>query len=277
MSELCSLESILEKTQPNHHAKSEFSFREYQLQRIESYNNSVGNLNVTDGYECKICKNKGFIASIDDNDCEVHSFCQCQRIRATLRRARQSGLNDILTAYTFDKFKATEEWQKIIKEKAQRFCKDDFSNWFYIGGQVASGKTHLCTAISAHYIKAGKDVKYMLWSEESKKLKAIVNDSSYTNEISSYKSVNVLYIDDFLKVKNGEAPTSADINLAFEIINHRLLNKDKITIISSEKTLDELLEYDEATMSRISKEAGWYKINIERDRNKNYRLRETIE
>ena len=273
MSEFSSLEAILEKLQVQYKVEPNFSFHDYQLQRVPDYNNSEGDLNTIDGYDCKICKNKGFIASVDNNDCEVHSFCQCQRIRATLRRARQSGLNDILSKYTFDKYNATEDWQIAIKDKAQRFCKDDYSQWFYIGGQVGSGKTHICTAISGNYIKAGKDVRYMLWCEESKKLKALVNDRSYSDEIAKYKNADVLYIDDFLKVKNGETPTNGDINLAFEIINHRLLSKDKITIISSEKTLDEVLDYDEGTMSRVVEKAGYYIVNIVRDRHKNYRLK----
>lgn len=269
-----SMSDILAKLQSEHNIESNLSHREYQQQRIDWYNQSVGNLNEEDGYNCELCKNKGFIAKLDEADNEVHSICKCQKIRATLRRAKRSGLGDILTEYTFDKYEATEEWQKYIKETAQEFCRDDEAHWFYIGGQVGAGKTHICTAISAHYIKSGREVKYMLWSEEAKKLKALANDIGYQDEIALYKNVDVLYIDDFIKVRNGESPTNADINLAFEIINHRLLSRDKITIISSEKTLDEMLDYDEATMSRISKKTGRYKLNIGKDRNKNYRLRE---
>lgn len=277
MSEFSSMSDILDKLKIEYGVKDNLSFREYQQQRIDWYNNSEGNLNESDGYDCKICKNKGFIAKLDETDLEVHCVCKCQKIRATLRRAQRSGLGNIITEYTFDKYKATEEWQKVIKGKAQDFCKDEDAHWFYIGGQVGAGKTHICTAISAYYIKAGREVKYMLWSEESKKLKALVNDYGYQEEIAIYKNVDVLYIDDFLKVKNGEKPTPADINLAFEIINHRLLSRDKITIISSEKRLDEMLEYDEATMSRIYQKSGRYNINIGKDKAKNYRLREAVQ
>ena len=270
MSELTPLGSMLGK----HTTEQNFSFREYQMQMAEFYNNTVGDLNTIDGFDCKVCKNKGFIAKVDDHDSIVYALCHCKKTRATLKRAKESGLNDILTEYTFDKYVASDEWQKHVKTTAQTFCKDEDAHWFYIGGQVGSGKTHICTAISAHYIKSGKEVKYMLWSEESKKLKSLVNDIGYQDEIAIYKNADVLYIDDFLKVRNGETPTNGDINLAFEIINHRLLSKDKITIISSEKTLDELLDYDEATMSRISTKSGHYKLNISKDRSKNYRLRD---
>ena len=107
-------------------------------------------------------------------------------------------------------------------------------------------------------------------------MKAVVNDENYQEMISKYKDAQVLYIDDFFKVRNGEKPTTGDINLAFEIINHRLLEKDKITIISSEKTLDEIMDYDEATMSRIYQKAGSYKFNIGKDRSKNFRLNGSV-
>lgn len=241
--------------------------------KIRSYNDSVGNLNEIDGWNCNICKNKGHYFVVGEDGKEAQRACKCLKMRAILRAAKKSGLGDVLSDCRFDKFDDTEEWQKSVKRKAMAFCNDEAARWFFIGGQVGSGKSFICTAIAAHYIKAGRDVKYMLWSEEAKKLKALVNDSSYHDEIEPYKSVEVLYIDDFLKVKNGEAPTAADINLAFEIINHRLLSKDKITIISSEKMLDEIMDYDEATMSRIYQKTGDYKINIPKDRAKNYRLK----
>lgn len=273
MSDFTALSDILEKLKSTHNINTSMTREEYQQKQVDYYNQSVGNLNEIDGYNCDICKNKGYIAKVDDNGYEVHAECKCQRIRATLRRAKRSGLGDVITDYTFDKYIAKEDWQKKIKNTAKAFCEDDESKWFYIGGQVGSGKTHICTAIAAYYIKAGLDVKYMLWSEESKKLKSLANDISYQSYISRYKNVAVLYIDDFLKVKYGEKPTAGDINLSFEIINHRLLDRNKITIISSEKSLDELMEFDEATISRIYQKAGIYKLNISKDINKNYRLR----
>lgn len=275
MSEISSMADILSKLQVEYGIEN-LSLREHEQRKADWYNQSVGNLHEQDGYNCDLCKNKGFIARVDENDCEVFVVCKCQKTRSALNRAKRSGLGNIITEYTFNKFDDTEEWQKRLKEAAQAFCADSEAKWFYIGGQVGSGKTHICTAIAAHYIKAGADVKYMLWCEESKNLKSVVNDVIYQDEIEIYKTVDVLYIDDFLKVQNGENPTHADIKLAFEIINHRLLDKDKITIISSEKMLDELMDYDEATMSRIYQKTGIYKLNIPKDRSKNYRLKGSL-
>lgn len=273
MSDFSTLKDILSKLNEEHGIESNYSPQEHERLKVQWYNDSVGNLNELDGHDCEECKNKGYIAKLGENGLEVHTPCKCQKVRATLKRARASGLGDIIREFTFKKFITTENWQEGIKTTAMEFCADKSANWFYIGGQVGAGKSHLCTAIAAHYIKAGNDVKYMLWIEESKVLKALVNDIRYAEHIEPYKTVDVLYIDDFLKVQNGENPTPADIKLAFEIINHRLLETDKITIISSEKMLDELMEYDEATMSRIYQQTGKYKINIPKDRNKNYRLK----
>ena len=247
----------------------------WKQMQVDMYNNSQGNLNEVDGYNCDICHNKGFIARLDENGYEVHRYCKCQKVRNTLRRARKSGLGDILTDYTFDKFKALEGWQIDLKNKAQAFCNDDSSRWFFVGGQPGSGKTHICTAIAAHYIKKGLNVQYMLWCEDSKRLKALVNDfTEYQDNVNKFKNVDVLYIDDFLKTQHGEQPTKGDINLAFEILNHRLMNPEQITIISSEKTLTDMLTYDEATMSRIYQQSKNYKTDIAKDINKNYRLKE---
>lgn len=267
-----SLDNIISQMQERFNVEIDTSVSLAQL-NVDTYNRTDGNLNEIDGYNCKICRNKGFTARLDENNNELYAVCKCHMIRAVLKRAIRSGLGDIIKEYTFEKYDDAEDWQKTIKKKAMAFCADDNAKWFYMGGQVGSGKTFICTAIAAHYIKAGREVKYMLWCEESKNLKAIVNDVSYQEAISTYKDVDVLYIDDFLKVRNGETPTAADINLAFEIINHRLLDNKMITIISSEKLLDELLEYDEATMSRIYQKTGEYKINVARDKKKNYRLR----
>lgn len=251
----------------------EMTREQWQQKKVDDYNATIGTLDEVDGLNCNVCKNKGHILVLDEAYTEAYRECKCMITRATLRRARNSGLGDIIKDYTFDKYVVTEEWQAKIKEKAKAFCTDEAAKWFYIGGQVGCGKTHLCTAIAAHYIKAGQNVKYMLWAEDAKRLKALVNDASYSRLIEAYKKAPVLYIDDFLKVRQGEEPTTADINLAFEIINHRLMNNSLITIISSEKTLNELLGYDEATMSRIYQKTGVYKVAVAKDTKRNYRTK----
>ena len=249
------------------------NYNEWEQRKVDRYNESTGNLDKIDGINCRLCKNRGYYAKINANGDFTLQECKCIATRGTMQKAQKSGLGMVLSSLTFDKYEAKEEWQKDIKDKAIKFATDKGNKWFFIGGQVGAGKTHICTAICGNFIKQGKNVKYMLWTDESKRLKAIVNDDAeYSKAVEELKTVDVLYIDDFLKVKAGEKPTAGDINLAFEILNRRMINNE-ITVISSEKTIFDLMDVDEALMSRVYQKTGEYKINIEKDVNKNYRLR----
>jgi DNA replication protein DnaC len=89
-------------------------------------------------------------------------------------------------------------------------------------------------------------------------IKQCVNDyNSYQEKINTYKKADCLLIDDMLKGKN----TDADINILFEIINHRYLNNLPL-IVSSEKTADQLLGFDEAVMSRLIEMSRGHIIEI---------------
>ena len=69
------------------------------------------------------------------------------------------------------------------------------------------------------------------------------------------------------------------MNLAFEIINYRCNQPELITIISSERTLAELVEIDEAVAGRIAQRSknNGYCINLNRDARKNWRMRGLVE
>ena len=84
----------------------------------------------------------------------------------------------------------------------------------------------------------------------------------------------MLYVDDFLKTRNGALPTDGDINLAFEIINARYNNRALRTIFSGERGLNEIMELDEAMGSRIYQRCGKYKLKIGWGEGRNYRTRE---
>jgi len=254
--------------------------------RADDYNRTTGDLNEADGYDCAACKNKGYIATVYHHErfgyfTETLTECKCKRIRRAINRLKRSGLKNIVKDYTFDKYETPAKWQQMTKEAAERFIKDDENNWFFIGGQSGSGKTHLCTAIAVHYIRQGKEARYMLWRDEITKIKSVVNDhAEYAELMQPLKEAEVLYIDDLFKGGKGEdgkykPPTTADVNAAFEIINYRYNNPGLVTIISSERTLLELNEIDEAIAGRIaekSKEHG-YCISIRRDPSRNWRMK----
>lgn len=259
--------------------------QEYEQHKADIYNRSEGNLHEQDGYHCEACKNKGYIAGVEYSEMygywsEVLRRCKCMRARDALRRLNKSGLQDVVKEWTFDRYETPSPWQKSIKDAAMRFVADAEHDWFFIGGQSGAGKSHLCTAIAIHYLRKGHAVRYMVWKDEIKSIKACVNDTDrYTPMMQELKTAPVLYIDDLFKNANGEErhqmPTGADVDVAFEILNYRYLNKGLITIISGERTLSELLDIDEATAGRIAErtKAGGYCINLKRDSSRNWRLR----
>lgn len=225
------------------------------------------------GYDCPECLNKG-ITFIVRNGELVAQECRCKEKRDNISRIEKSGLKDILGAFTLNAYKTESDWQKWVKQKALDFIEDNVGKWFYIGGQVGCGKTHICTAIVGELMNSGKSARYMLWRDEAVKLKACVNDDrEYYSVINPLKTVDVLYIDDFFKTQQGKEPTQGDINIAFELLNYRYNSKDLITIISCEKTVDDLISIDEAIGSRIYQRTKDYCIVIEKDQSKNYRLK----
>jgi DNA replication protein DnaC len=263
----------------------ELTQQEHEQLKADFYNASEGDMHESDGYDCRLCRNKGYISHVVKNEmygyfCEQLSPCKCWKVRSAINKLARSGLKNAVKAYTFDKYETPDAWQQYIKDTAMRFCQDQQNHWFYIGGQSGAGKTHICTAIAVHYIRQGMEARYMLWRDEIVRIKALVNDQAeYTKIMQDLKTVPVLYIDDLFKT--GEShdkqarPTTGDINAAFEIINHRYANPGLVTIISSEKTLPELLEIDEATAGRIAErsKAGGYCVNLKKDSKRNWRLR----
>lgn len=271
--------------------------REERLKRITKteeekckfFNESKGDLNLKDNYECHLCNNKGGRMELQigysGTPEPVYVPCKCMKVRSMIAKLERSGLKNIIKDYSFDKFEATEDWQKTMKNAAIKFTQDESHTWFFMGGNSGAGKTHLCTAITAHYLRKGKTAKYMLWRDEMPKIKAIVNDhEAYNKIITEMKTVDVLYIDDLFKMGkdrdgNVQPPTVADINIAFEILNYRYNNKELITVISSERTITDILEIDEAIGGRISEMTvpyGYY-IGIKKDPSRNYRMKGIIE
>lgn len=276
--------------QKSEHGSDSMTECEYEQSKADRYNRGIGNLNATDGYNCDLCLNRGYIAAVYHN--EQYGYysqqlvpCKCLHIRQAVKRLNRSGLKNVVRDYTFDRYTAEESWQKAIKSAAERFCRDESRNWFFIGGQSGAGKSHICTAIAVYYIRKGLDTKYMLWRDEITRIKtSITEPEQYAAMMEELKETDVLYIDDLFKTgkdPNGKMmlPTAADVNAAFEIINYRYNDPKLITIISSERTLTDLTAIDEAIAGRIAERSkdGGYCINLKHDPARNYRLKGVVD
>ena len=107
----------------------------------------------------------------------------------------------------------------------------------------------------------------MLWRSVAPRLKSLVNSrEEYEQLMREYRDTEVLYIDDFFK----GTVTDPDKNLAFELLNDRYNSRKTMTIISSEKTIEEILGIDEAIGSRMYERSKGYYVKTAAD---NWRLR----
>lgn len=225
-------------------------------------NGLSGNLGELD---CPKCRNKGWVA-YNDGDSIVYEKCDCMPHRAALKRIRKSGLSALLEDYRLDNYETPEPWQESALAKARQYTENPGAHWLYIFGSPGTGKSHLCTGICGALLETGQGVRYMLWRDESRDLKAIVNDSAaYNTVMYDLKSADILYIDDFLKGGTGDA----DKRLAFELLNSRY-NSRRPTLISSELSINNVLDWDEAIGSRIYERAKGYVIHAN---GQNWRLR----
>lgn len=259
--------------------------KELEQMKVDSYNAIKGSLDSEDGYHCVLCNDKGMIAVLHYNEMygrwsEIMVNCSCYKTRSSLRQLKRSGLSDAAKKYRFDNYITDGAREKSIYDAAKRFLSDEGGRWFFMGGQTGSGKTHICAAISVSLIGSGKKVYYMQWRDEITKIKAIVNESDeYERAMNALKSADVLYIDDLFKT--GKAydgrvamPTAADVNAAFEIIDYRYNQPNSVTIISGERTINELMSIDEAIAGRIAErsDAYGYCINTGHDAKNNWRV-----
>ena len=268
----------MEKRNPNPFGLSAQSFDPLALAKMkaDTINASHGNLT---GLDCRGCLNRGSIAVPREDGSISFRDCDCMRIRRCIWEMERSGLKKIIREKTFEAYTATEEWQRAVKSGAERYAAEP-NGWLLFCGQSGSGKTHLCTAVCRHRLLAGDEVRYMPWRDAAAEMKALSLDNERRAEIlRGFKSAQILYIDDLYKtgkaLDGSSNPTGADIGLAFEIVNYRYINH-LTTIVSTEKTPQELVEIDEATGSRIIEMAGGNVYAIGRDQKRNYRLRGVV-
>lgn len=200
-------------------------------------------------YKCNKCNDLTFI--LKDN---TATPCECRSIREAERILKNSGISEEFLKMTFENYdyarsNITLEAYTLAKTYVNQFKNTlpSRNNSLLLMGQSGFGKTHLSLAVANKLMNDGVGVVYMSYRDSITYIKqSILDATNYNRELNKYKNAKVLLIDDLFK---GNV-TPSDINIMFEIINHRYFNNKPI-IVSTEKYTQELLNIDEAIGSRI--------------------------
>lgn len=247
----------------------------------------------TENYSCHACKDKGFLLEnvpalnvegqqrIERNGqpmfIEILKDCVCSPKRQANHLMKFSEITDEFKKMTFGSFTLDGKTEPIRSAhqcaidyyKLFDSIKDKRCNSISLLGQPGSGKTHLLTALANNLImKKQISVLYFPFVEGFNDLK---DDFDLLEEkLTKMKRVGVLFIDDLFKGR--EVPTPFQLEQMFGVINYRYLNHKPI-MVSSEKTVDELCDIDEALGTRIYQMCKDYTVVIKGDRKTlNHRL-----
>lgn len=241
-------------------------------------------------FDCEICKDEEWIYDIENNSATP---CVCRETKRYKEMLKSSGISNNFLSIGFKEFETEGMHETVVKAKEsailyyQNFkeIKNTRRNSITflskkIGNQktgIGAGKTHLSIALANNIMKKHKTgVLYMPYRDVITRLKQnMIDEEFYQREVNKYKNASVLLIDDLFKGKVNDT----DINIMFEIINHRYLSNKPI-ICSSEFGIDELIEFDQATGSRIIEMSKDYLVEIGLNKEElgqgitlNYRLR----
>ena len=239
------------------------------MKKSESLKESLKVLKNDSEYRCDKCRDMTFI--IDDG---VATPCECRDLREVEDILKRSGISSEFRNKIFDNFNYSRDVQvmdayRIASNYARDFdcIEKERNNSIMFMGQVGSGKTHLSLAIANCLMDRGVGILYMGYRDSVVRIKQNIMDQVYYHrEMNRYKNCRVLLVDDLFK----GSITGSDVNIMFEIINHRYFNGLPV-IVSSEKGVSEILEIDEGVGSRLVEMCKGRMIEIKGKR-LNYRV-----
>lgn len=221
---------------------------------------------------CSKCNDTGWLLDVINNTAQV---CDCVNKDISIVQFKKAGINISDKDTSFSNFKTWNETSKSLKNTGIAYysnydkIKNTRQNSVLLCGNPGSGKTHILLALSNNFI-ANRSIKviYMNYREAITSIKQNMLDKEiYYREIKKYQEAEILFIDDLFKGKI----TEADINIMFEIINYRYINRLPL-MISTEHKIENLLALDEGTCSRIYEMSKDFIVEIIGTEN-NYRLK----
>ena len=219
-------------------------------------------------YDCKLCSDTGYISTTKSSPV----LCNCIKQKLIELSIDNSNLNrtNLENFSTFDsnKFNATiadntvSPRQNIlnIKKRAINFI-ENFDNAnnrnLFFTGNTGLGKTFMSNCIGAEMIKRGKTVLYQTAPILLDNVIGYKMERDKSNLFNIYDAIldsDLLIIDDL----GTESLNSMKLSELFNIINARILNSNKKTIISTNLNINQIFKnYEERIGSRI---VGYYDL-----------------
>ena len=244
-------------------------YLEYQRQRAASINEKPKD---REEFDCLECYDRGYILEVSEAGNLRSVECACKERRAVKRALEASGMTELFQKHDFPSFREHTPWAGEMKRVALEWAKQG-TGWLVLCGQSGCGKTHLGIAACGYRLgRRIQKVEFLPWREF---VTSQINQNNPDREkqMEKMQQAPLLYVDDLLKTA-GEAKgiSSWELRLCFELINYRYNNRLD-TVITTEWLPQELLQLDESIGSRIVERAGESLVAVERDRQKNYRLR----
>lgn len=228
---------------------------------------------VEENYHCLKCRDLGYTFKDNGQGGEAAIKCECLDKKESLNKLQKCGLSEAFKKKTFKSYNTEKRYQIEAKMKAMKYCNEfkDTNASLLLCGQPGSGKTHLGIATMLNLIDKNIGCKYEEYISMLTNLKqSIMDETNYIREEAKYTEPRVLFLDDFLKGNT----TDTDLKYIYKIINTRYL-KGMPIIISTEKTKDEIIDWDEAVGSRIVEMCSGNIITFKSNAD-NYRLRNVI-
>lgn len=205
--------------------------------------------NHPEGSTCPVCNGSGHVMAIWSDAEYYHgllTICpECGNVHLKEEDARRAG-----NAPRYGDYIDVCDWQRVLHRKAGEFAQRP-AGVFYIGGQTATGKSHLCSKIYYHIMANGSTgLNYEPWKSFARR------SSKDWQLIETAKGCNILWIDGFLDaISRRGTPTAAELDRALEIIDARC-SAGKITIISSCWTPERLDDIAPQIASRVEQASG---------------------
>jgi DNA replication protein DnaC len=209
-------------------------------------------------YQCEKCHDTGWMTILEDGH-EFARRCECRKRRKAEEALKASGIAIAFRDKSLGNYRPKNATQADALNRAEKFV-EIFGQYrmhmnFLLMGQNGAGKTHLAIGIANALIKKNVLVRYVTFYDLLDAFSNAKKERDLDKVVQQYQKAELLVIDDIFRTTirewNGKKnPLMSHIDSMFRIINYRYENI-KGTIITCERTTDELLKMDQAIGGRL--------------------------